>query len=298
VYCKTFHTFAPFTLKRFKILCKYIRDISFTQTFMQEKSLIKKNILQYIEYKCISKYNFYQKTGITRGILDQNNGMSEENTTKFLAFFPEVNPEWLILGIGDMIKRDISSNNSTISPISLTYDDKLVKIPIIETELSAGLGGFINGRNIVTTDYMILPANMVKDGINLSVLVKGDSMSPTLFDSDRIIVHMLDKSEWLEMRDKHVYAIVDTEGRGYIKRVKNRLSKGFIVCMSDNLDKSNYPNFNLQHDQIISIWYADLRLSAKMPNINDNYTNRLKQLEYRMEDITNMLSKSDKSLEK
>lgn len=71
---------------------------------MQEKSLIKKNILQFLEIKGITKYNFYQKTGITRGILDQNNGMSEENTTKFLVCFPEINAEWLILGIGDMYK--------------------------------------------------------------------------------------------------------------------------------------------------------------------------------------------------
>jgi hypothetical protein len=45
---------------------------------MQEKSLIKKNILQFLENKEISKHKFYQDTGITRGILDQNNGMSEE----------------------------------------------------------------------------------------------------------------------------------------------------------------------------------------------------------------------------
>lgn len=72
---------------------------------MQEKSLIKKNILQFIDYKGITKYKFYQETGITRGILDQNNGMSEENTTRFLAFYPEVSPEWLLTGKGEMLKQ-------------------------------------------------------------------------------------------------------------------------------------------------------------------------------------------------
>lgn len=78
---------------------------------MQEKSLIKKNILQYIDYKGISKYRFYQETGITRGILDQNNGMSEENTTKFLAYFPDVSPEWLLTGSGEMLKSDSQEVN-------------------------------------------------------------------------------------------------------------------------------------------------------------------------------------------
>jgi len=79
---------------------------------MQEKSLIKKNILQYIEIKGITKYNFYQKTGITRGVLDQNNGMSEENTARILAYFSEINPEWLLTGKGNMLRQlDLDTNS-------------------------------------------------------------------------------------------------------------------------------------------------------------------------------------------
>lgn len=81
---------------------------------MQEKSLIKKNILQYIDYKGISKYQFYQSTGITRGILDQNNGMSEENTAKFLAYATDVNIEWLITGKGNML---IDDKDNTAPPL-------------------------------------------------------------------------------------------------------------------------------------------------------------------------------------
>ena len=71
---------------------------------MQEKSPIKKNILQYIEYKGISKYKLYQETGITRGVLDQNNGMSEENTARFIAQYPEVSTDWLLTGKGAMLR--------------------------------------------------------------------------------------------------------------------------------------------------------------------------------------------------
>jgi hypothetical protein len=74
------------------------------QENMQEKSLIKKNILKYLDYKGISKYQFYKLTGITRGVLDQNNGMSEENTAKFLAVYGgEVSLEWLVRGMGEML---------------------------------------------------------------------------------------------------------------------------------------------------------------------------------------------------
>jgi hypothetical protein len=76
---------------------------------MQEKSLIKKNILKFIDNKGISRYNFYKVTGITRGILDQNNGMSEENIARFLAVYgKEVSADWLFTGSGDPGQQKIS----------------------------------------------------------------------------------------------------------------------------------------------------------------------------------------------
>lgn len=71
---------------------------------MKNISLIKQKILQYIDIKGVSKYQFYKKTGITRGVLDKEGGISEENISKFLAQFSEINLEWLILGEGEMIK--------------------------------------------------------------------------------------------------------------------------------------------------------------------------------------------------
>lgn len=70
-----------------------------------KKSQIKQNILQFIEYKGITRYKFYQITGITRGVLDQNNGMNEDNITRFLDSFPEINANWLLTGKGSMLRE-------------------------------------------------------------------------------------------------------------------------------------------------------------------------------------------------
>jgi hypothetical protein len=80
-----------------------------------KKSHIKENILQYIELYGISKYEFYKRTSITRGVLDQNTGISEENIAKFLACFNNVNTEWLILGKGSMFKDDAIKDNPKLS---------------------------------------------------------------------------------------------------------------------------------------------------------------------------------------
>ena len=113
---------------------------------MQENSIIKKNILQFIEYKGITAYKFYKETGISRGILSQNNGLSEENTLRFLAYFPEVNAEWLLTGNGEMLKtkskinvlkknediyEDINEDNPNVKKMS-SID--LAEMPLVTEE--------------------------------------------------------------------------------------------------------------------------------------------------------------------
>jgi hypothetical protein len=71
---------------------------------MQNISLIKQKILQYIDFIGITKYQFYQKTGITRGVLDKEGGISEDNIAKFIAYYPEVSNDWLLTGKGEMLK--------------------------------------------------------------------------------------------------------------------------------------------------------------------------------------------------
>ncbi len=61
-------------------------------------SSIKKRILEYIDYKNITEYEFCRKSGFTQGVLKRKTGISEENITKFVKFFPEVDVNWLITG--------------------------------------------------------------------------------------------------------------------------------------------------------------------------------------------------------
>ena len=74
-------------------------------------STIKKRILQFLDYKGLSKYEFYKITGVSNGVLSQKGGMSESNTMKFLSQFPDVNLNWLLTGKGEMIKTNDESEN-------------------------------------------------------------------------------------------------------------------------------------------------------------------------------------------
>lgn len=84
------------------------RDNLIMQENKQENSPIKKRILQYLNYKNISEYAFYKESGITRGILNQKTGISEDNLSKFLAYAQDISTSWVLLGQGNMI---VTKNN-------------------------------------------------------------------------------------------------------------------------------------------------------------------------------------------
>ncbi len=71
---------------------------------MQDKLPIKEKILLYLENKGVSKYQFYKESGITRGVLDQKSGITEDNLLKFLLYAQDISLNWLFFGDGGMFE--------------------------------------------------------------------------------------------------------------------------------------------------------------------------------------------------
>ena len=206
--------------------------------------------------------------------------------------YPRLNLEWLLVDDGLMYRSESNPAVVVSSPENIEeYHTRQLRIPMIDVSAAAGITGYINGSNAEIIDYISLPSHMVRSGSNyLAVRARGESMSPTIYDSSFVIVRELDRAEWSDIPDEHVFVIVSRE-EAYIKRVKNRFNKGFIVCMSDNTDKYSYPNFNLQADEITCIFHAEFLISARMPNINETYYSRLRQLEDRFDEIEQIVRK-------
>lgn len=251
-------------------------------------SILKQRFLEYLDAKGISKYECYKNTSITNGVLSQANGLSEDNLLKIVSFYRDLSPVWLLTGEGDMlIDQQISSH---IEKTLIKNED--VSIPLVDISVAAGCSGYNNPNYLDVVDYINMPPSMLKKQAQYyCIKVRGESMSPTILDSSYVIVRVLERYEWEDMPDRHIYIISDREGKAYIKRIKNRLREhGFIVCMSDNVDKANYPNFNLQEDELNSILYVEWYISAKMPNINENYYKKVNDLEDKYEDMNKKIN--------
>ena len=197
----------------------------------QEKSPIKQNILLYLEYIGVTPYEFYKESGVTRGILQQNNGISEDNIARFLAYAPDVNIEWLLTSKGSMIKdgsTDIQiSNDTTTSSMPTTSMNPGIGTPYYDVD-------FIGGFDEVFNSQVNIPAtNIVIRGFEKASLwcnVTGHSMEPKINHGDIIALHQCTLND---IQYGEIYAVVlDT-----IRTIK-------ILRRSPNPDKLRFIPIN------------------------------------------------------
>jgi len=229
---------------------------------MQQISPIKEKILQYLELKGVSKYKFYQDSGITRGVLDKDSGISEDNIAKYIAYAPEVNLEWLFLNNGEMLKTKSNSNVVNVSEYKNDHKNdhkpkvkekwsNLTKssegIPLIPIEAMAGFG---NGETQVMeydTGRYVVP-EFTELRVDFMIQVKGSSMYPKYNSGDLVACKKLFLNDLFFQWNK-VY-VLDTVQGALIKRVKKGEDPEHVLLVSDN---KSYDPFELHLSKIYAV---------------------------------------------
>ncbi|MDM1378797.1 S24 family peptidase [Myroides marinus] len=171
---------------------------------MSKNTTIKERILQFIENKGISKYKFYQETGISNGVLDKKSGLSMETVEKLLLKFPEISERWLLTGEGEMIKSEYKQEQKNeATPITAGH---VKYIPLVSQYAQAGyLSGFDNKiyMDSLPTIPIIIPTDQEPKGEYVCFEVSGDSMiseedpSESLFERDLLICRNVEQTYWL-----------------------------------------------------------------------------------------------------
>lgn len=206
----------------------------------QEKSPIKQNILLYLAQKGVSPYEFYKESGVTRGILQQNNGISEDNIARFLAYAPDVSVEWLITGRGEML--------STMQEKKQEKSDSEEKLPKVSHNPTIGkpyydvdfLGGF---NEIVNSQVTIPTNNIVIQGFEKADFwcnVTGHSMEPKINHGDIIALH---KCTLEDIQYGEIYAVVLDTLRTIkiLRRSSDPKNLRFVPINTTDYDEQEYP---------------------------------------------------------
>ncbi len=92
---------------------------------------ITERILQVIDIKGITKYKFCKDLGVSSAFLDKPRDITTDKYANVLAYFPDINPEWLLTGIGDMLRTQENAS-------------------VVNTATSGGINANINGSKNTT----------------------------------------------------------------------------------------------------------------------------------------------------
>lgn len=210
------------------------------QEIKQEKSQIKRNISLYLHRKGVSDYEFYKKSGITRGVLSQPNGISEDNISRFLAYAPDVNVVWLLTGEGEMF-----NTSDGMPPVAHQTDNPKEGIPLIPFSAMAGaLMGEQTALEYECERYVV-PAF---SGADFLMQVKGSSMVPTYISGDIVACRRVPMSDLFFQWNKPY--VLDTAQGAIIKRIKPGSDKQHVLIVSDNKD---YDPFELPYEDIYAV---------------------------------------------
>lgn len=83
---------------------------------MGKFSVLKEKIFQYLEYKNITKSEFYRNTGITSGTLSHVSGLGEDNLLKIFLYYKDISLDWLFRNEGQMIRTN--KENSSVTNVA------------------------------------------------------------------------------------------------------------------------------------------------------------------------------------
>lgn len=180
----------------------------------------KERILQYIHYLGISKQFFFNMTGLKRGLLDGDkldSSISDIYLAKILATYPELSPEWLLTGNGEMIL------SSPVAKLRAT-------IPLIPIGAMAGWGeGEMQIMDHDLTHYDVPEFAELK--ADFLINVKGDSMYPKYHTGDLVACKKLPLDTFFQWNKVYV---LDTVQGAMIKRVNKSENQDEIKCISEN----------------------------------------------------------------
>jgi len=210
---------------------------------MRQRTSIKNRILQYLTFKGISKYVFYKATGITRGILDQDNGITESNILKFIHSYPEVSIVWLIVGLGDMLSEESSLKGAAQQS---STEQKLTQaptaLPLIPTEYVAPfLEKNLAGQN---KDFPTQHVQTQFSDADFFTRVRDLSLFPQYNSGDFIACKIIQSTDFIQWNK--IYVLSTNQGV-IVKRILEGKDENHFKMSSDN---PSFHTFEIAKEEI------------------------------------------------
>ncbi|WP_315543945.1 S24 family peptidase [Capnocytophaga leadbetteri] len=203
--------------------------------------MIVERIRQIIDYKKISTRQFCIEVGVANGFLDKVKDVGSEKLLKILNTYPELSPEWLLTGKGDMLKPEHENQSQEVTIIKGNRKTRdaiidIQEIPLYDLDATTGLSAFFKGdKKASIIDTIKIPNAPRCDG---AFGVVGDSMVPLLRSGDTILYKEVPLNiDYIMFGEMYVlsYDLGDWEEVIAVKYIhKSKRGKNYIKLVSEN----------------------------------------------------------------
>lgn len=213
-----------------------------------EKS-VNQRIRQIIGNKSLSVNAFANAIGVAQGTLASmlNRGTEPSNKTlnAVLSAFPEVNPDWLLTGSGEMYLSD---------KLSTTENKDARLVPLLPVAAQGGtLNDFVVSVKASECEKIISP---IRD-VDYAMSISGDSMSPEYPSGAHILIKKINEKAFIDWG--RVY-VLDTCNGTVIKQLFPSDKPDTLLCKSIN---PNYPPFEVSFADIYGVYRVLMCMSLK-----------------------------------
>jgi phage repressor protein C with HTH and peptisase S24 domain len=236
-------------------------------------------VFQYIDFNGINKSELERKTGISNGYLakqlQRKADIGESILINILEYCPDINPEWLLLGRGEMLKQNVeysqeegndlkhTYNNSQITKMHkpTKYMEKILKsqeITLYDIRAAANLKTLFIEKNQNILGKIRLPNISKCDG---AMHIIGDSMEPYLKAGDIICYKEIYDTKNIIWGEMYLVAM-DVEGDEYltVKYITPSDKGEDWVCLKSHNSLYSPQDFELRNINAIAIIKASIKI--------------------------------------
>lgn len=172
-------------------------------------------------------------------------------------------------------------NRSPIITIEAKDDSKGASVLMINAKAAAGLPQNIDNAQFFE-DLPRFQFPLFQFGDFALIETTGDSMHPTIYHGDWVLVKRVVELE--DIKEGYVHVLVLDDGL-VVKRVLNRIKeRNALALQSDN---ETYTTYDASVDRVLQVWQVQMKLSPTLINLNGSLRKEMSQ----MRDDLDMLMK-------
>lgn len=217
------------------------------------ENTVKQRIISFIKYQKLSQRKFENSINVSNGFVNNiSKSIGADKLQRILSIYPDLNPDWLLYGEGEMLK----TSPGGVAAMPPPGDEAAHVVPLLPLSAQGGpLNDFVLSVREADCEKVISPI----PGADLAITVSGDSMAPEYPNGSRLLIKRINEKAFIEWGKTYV---LDTCNGSVIKRIVPSAKEGFIKCLSINTDPI-YAPFEVSMSDIYGIYKVLLCMSIK-----------------------------------